>query len=83
MNIPTLTLNLDSATVIEVIRAGLPAADIGTNISKAAAAAATITLSADGSLTVGIPASGLSLGAKGGGKRGPRAKKTTVDTEAV
>lgn len=69
MSTPTLNLPLTPEQLITVIRAGLPHADLGTNISKAAASAASVTINGDGSASIGIPAAGLSLGAKGGGGR--------------
>lgn len=68
MTTPTFTLPLSADNVIDAIRAGLPHLP-GANISKAAAAAATITMNADGTAAIGIPAAGLSLGAKGGGRK--------------
>jgi hypothetical protein len=77
-----ITFPLTAETLQAVVRAGLPHAALGMNISKLAADAAVITINADGTATVGIPPAGLSLGAKGGGKRGPRAKKTIVLDDA-
>ena len=76
--VPMITFPLTAETLQAVVRAGLPHAALGMNISKCAADAAVITINADGTASVGIPPAGLSLGAKGGGKRGPRVKKTTV-----
>lgn len=77
--VPMITFPLTAETLQAVVRAGLPHAALGMNISKLAADAAVITVNADGTATVGIPPAGLSLGAKGGGKRGPRTKKTAVE----
>lgn len=75
---PIIPLPLDPETLARVIRAGLPHANIGMNISSKAADAASVTINADGSATIGIPGAGLSLGAKGGGK-GPRTKKAPTN----
>lgn len=80
--VPMITFPLTAETLQAVVRAGLPHAALGMNISKTAADAAVITINADGTATVGIPPAGLSLGAKGGGKRGPRAKRTDTQTLA-
>ena len=85
MSTPTvhmITFPLTAETLQAVVRAGLPHAALGMNISKLAADAAVITINADGTASVGIPPAGLSLGAKGGGKRGPRAKKASTQ-EAI
>ena len=79
MSTPTvhmITFPLTAETLQAVVRAGLPHAALGMSISKTAADAAVITINADGTATVGIPPAGLSLGAKGGGRRGR--KPTTV-----
>lgn len=68
----TINLSLDSDTLLNVIRAGLPHADTGMNISKVAASAATVEFNADGSASVIIPTTGLAIGAKGGGKKGSK-----------
>ena len=74
--VPMITFPLTAETLQAVVRAGLPHAALGMNISKLAADAAVITINADGTATVGIPPAGLSLGAKGGGRKGR--KPTTV-----
>lgn len=76
---PMITFPLTAETLQAVVRAGLPHAALGMNISKLAADGSVITINADGTATVGIPPAGLSLGAKGGGKRGPRTKKPAQD----
>lgn len=80
--VPMITFPLTAETLQAVVRAGLPHAALGMNISKTAADASVITINADGTASVGIPPAGLSLGAKGGGKRGPRAKKADTQTLA-
>lgn len=80
--VPMITFPLTAETLQAVVRAGLPHASLGMNISKTAADSAVITINADGTASVGIPPAGLSLGAKGGGKKGPRAKKS-VALEAI
>lgn len=79
--VPMITFPLTAETLQAVVRAGLPHASLGMNISKTAADSAVITINADGTASVGIPPAGLSLGAKGG-KKGPRAKKS-VALEAI
>ena len=80
--VPMITFPLTAETLQAVVRAGLPHAALSMNISKCAADAAVITINDDGTATVGIPPAGLSLGAKGGGKRGPRAKKSAAQADA-
>lgn len=77
-----MSFDLDSETVTTVIRAGLPAAGLETNISKKAASNALITLNPDGSAKITIDSAGLSIGAKGGGGRS-RKKKTAETTTAT
>lgn len=74
-----MSFDLDSETLLTVIRAGLPHAEIGTNISKKAAGSATIVLGDDGGATITIDSAGLSIGAKGGGGR----KKKAASTETT